>query len=67
MERMNMKNISNKKADKKTCTDLVEEMFLRLGLKTRYVEKSGVVGIIRIKKQNLKRNNTANLIEWFFK
>ena len=38
------------KTKKKTSTDLVEEMFNRLGLKARYVEKSGAVGVLRIKK-----------------
>ena len=39
-----------KSIKKKTATDLVEGMFKRLGLKARYVEKSGAVGILRIKK-----------------
>lgn len=36
-----------KSIKKKTATDLVEDMFKRLGLKARYIEKSGAVGIIK--------------------
>lgn len=40
----------NQKVKKETTTDLVEHMFKRLGIQAMYVEKSGAVGILRIKK-----------------
>ena len=35
-----------KNVKKKTATDLIEEMFKRLGLKAKYVEKSGCSAVL---------------------